>query len=177
MRTWIVPFVLLFSVPALAGVIAGHPCDVVFSGGTGLSISGAYIDVSDVIYYECDDTPHTFEVDDRLELGTDTLGIPVGTWCGVDIVLSGPYHIWGTGLSGGTYSITLDAGTISIPLDSLVVNQDYSSDADLFRIADPSWITASSLGLGPNVNVVIDHYSTQHAALRDHVLYDSAVLL
>jgi hypothetical protein len=173
-RTW--PFALLLVAgTAAATIIVGHPVEVVPSGGTGLTISGGWIDVSDVVYYECDDTPHTYAVDDRIDLWDD-LGVPVGTWCGVDIVLDGPFRQWGTGINGGTYDLTLSAGTISIDLDHLVVHSDYTSDADLLRLAYPGWITATSLGLGPNVNKVVTSSSPEHGTLRSAVLGGSAIL-
>jgi hypothetical protein len=167
---------LLFASLALSSASIGHPVAGILASGTGLTVDFAELPVQYLTVDRCDDTTETFEVMEVLDLvAGDTITLPEGDICGLQLDLGGRLHVAGDGNSGGSFSLSLAVGVINIPVSPALEVVSGSSAAIAVRIADPNWITAAGLGLSSG-HVHVGPSSTLHDGLRDSVRWDSAVI-
>ena len=170
--------VVLFGTPlALASSSIGHPVSTGIAGGSGLTFDFAELPVQSMTVDRCDDTTETFEVMEVLDLiAGDTLTLPEGDICGVELDLGGRLNASGEGTSGGAFSLSLIVGTIQIPVSPTLVVASGTSAALGVRFAEPNWVTASGLGLSTGTHVHVGPAHGDHDDLRDHVRWDSVVV-
>jgi hypothetical protein len=167
---------LLLIATAAASSSIGHPVPTTLAGGTGITLDFAELPVHSMVVDRCDTTTETFEVMEVIDLHAgDPLTLPEGDICGVQLVLGGRLHASGSG-SGGTFSLSLAVGQITIPVSPALEVVDGDSDATLVRIAESGWITATSLSLSSGTHVHIGPASGLHDGLRDSVRWDSDIL-
>lgn len=163
---------------AQAGVLVGHPVDVVLADTDGLTFSSATLPVAQAQYTACSgSTVQIVPVNDDLDLLTpDTVTIPVGVWCDMRLVLSARLVGSGSGTAGGTFDVSLGVGWIDIAFASpVVVAADGSSDVDGIELAAEDWMTATMIGLTAGNHVSIGASHTLHDTLRDAVREDSTI--
>ena len=167
---------IVVSALALASTSIGHPVTTGIAPGSGLTFDFAELPVHTMTVDRCDDTTETFEVTEVLDLvAGDTLTLPNGAICGVTLDLGGRLNASGDGTSGGSFSLSLIVGQVSIPVDPPLSVVSGSSAALGVRFADPNWVTATALGLSSG-HVHIGPNHAAHDSLRDAVRWDSAIL-
>jgi hypothetical protein len=178
-RVGLLALLLVPTVARADGVVVGHPVNLRFGAGTGLSYTSGSISVTDQVVEFCTGSPLTMEIDDVVAIGDPVL-LPVGTICAVELYLDAPVLLDGTG-NGGSFELALELSVIRIEVDPpLVVTQSGStgtSDATAVELAYPDWITSASLQLSTNVHRVIDSQHASHDTLKARVRDDSSVVI
>lgn len=167
----------LFSSLAHAdGVIIGHPVGLRFAAGTGLTYTSGSISVTDEVVRFCDDSTLTIPVDDTLAIG-DTVLLPAGDICGVELLLDGPVLLTGTGNAGGSFTLSLSLSVVQIEVDPpLEVSASGTSDADAVELGAPDFVTASLLQLGPGITRTVTPGHALHDTLKASVRDESSIV-
>jgi hypothetical protein len=163
-------------VSAFAGTAVGHPVKTTFAAGTNLSYTWGELPVSTMVVDHCSASDETVTVNETLDpVANDTLLLPPGTICGIQLNLFDRVKLHGTGPSSSTFSLSLGVGQIDIPLDPpIYVDEEGKSDAEWVRLAAANWITATLLDMDPNEHVTVGALHALHDQLRDAIREDSA---
>lgn len=167
---------LLLSSASLAGTAVGHPVPTTSAVGSGLVYTQGAVPISTMVVDRCDATYDTYDVNATIDpVDHDTITLPAGDICGIQLNLSDRFLLGGYGTSGGTFALSLGVGSIAIPIDPPIhVAADGSTGGSRIRFADVAWVTATMLDLDVNEIVVVGASHPLHDTLRDAVKYDSA---
>lgn len=171
------PVLLALSVPAWAGWGTGHPVPAWFASGTGLVFDAGAMFVTDLHVDRCDITWDHYAVDVGVDpVANDTITLPNGPICGIDLDVDGPIVLEGHGTGGGTFVLELDVATVHVEVSPQLTVTNQASAADGVELAAQNWVTASALGLDPNDDLVIASGHGLHDGLAAAVANDSRVL-
>lgn len=98
------------------------------------------LDVDSVWLESCDGASTLLEGAQRLNPGAgDTLSLPAGEWCAVELELDGPLVVMGESRDGSPMHLTLQASTLSLPLsEPLLVGLDDGAQVEL-ELLPESW--------------------------------------
>lgn len=159
------------------GTGVGNPGEARVSLGSGDAVvfTRAVLPIDEVVYTSCDDGDVTEPEDRTVDLlAKDTLVVPTGTWCAVDVYTSGLVQVEGDGVYGGTFTLTLDVATVALDAgDGLVVD----GDALVLELAHPLWVSALGLVLVPTTQVDVGPGDFRHDALAERLADGSGLFL
>lgn len=165
-------YALSFLLPlsATAGVIIDHPL-IRVADGVDVTFSAATLPVESLRLTRCSGAVEYVSVEAVLDLLTDELVLPPGSWCALRLITDGPLHIEVQNLQGQVFYANVVVDEIPIALSGAISPLPQGPSAQV-EIAAPGWIDASDLGNNP----WIVPGSPLYLQMRDAVLLDSALL-
>jgi hypothetical protein len=164
---------LLVVCSAHANVVIGDPIPGP-APGSGIVFTDLELPVYQLRIDRCDNTVDTLTVDETYGLG-DPLPIPDGAMCGLEIITSDRLVVEGYGTAGGTFTLDLQVGAVTVDVYP-AVDVDDAEDTSVLRLASAGWVTATSLGLSSGQHVTVDPQHTLHGSLRYAVRNDSTII-
>ena len=163
---------------AQAGMSVGDPVPLRFASSPDLVITGGTLSITDIHVNRCNGVVDHYEVDlDFDVVEQDTLLIPSGDVCGIDLDLDGPLVVTGHHAQhSGTFTLTLQVGVVHVNVAPVLHVENNQSDADWVEIANPNWVTGGMLGLDAGEQITVSAPSTLHNQIRDRVRNQSSVV-
>ena len=172
-------FTALAAAPSSASTWWDDPLEFTAAEDTGPTVNGLSLPIFKLHLTPCGGgSVQHYTINQTVTL-TNGLSFPQGSWCGIDIELSGDFTLSGLTPSGHALSITLAADTLSLSqTDDLVVNTSASTEDAVVELLAPDWYAdeiAPYVTYGVPVTIGTGH--ARHAALVGSIEQGSALVI
>jgi len=156
------------------GTGVGNPgsSSVAVAPATGATLRSATAEVEAVTLSGCDGASELIEVSATMNLlEPDSVAVPQGTWCTVEVHLSGPMEVIGDGDLGGDFHVLVEVEQIDMDSASGVV---VDGDDLVLELGWPGWLDARELDLEAGDSLQVAPGDAIHDGLAERVRTASA---
>lgn len=136
------------------GTAVGNPTDltVALAEGKGLTWQSASVPVATLGLVGCDGSAETMTVGRDLDLLGDTLVVPPGEWCELDLAFDGELHAVGLTEDQSTIELRLPVGEVVLGSTTAI---DPEGGAFYLELADRGWVKPQPLGATDGAAVTV----------------------
>lgn len=162
------------SLGVMEGTAVGNPTDltVALAAGKGVTWQAASVPVATLDLAGCEGSEETVTVGRALDLLGDTLVVPPGDWCGLDLVFDGDLHAQGITEDQSTLELWLRVARVALVSETAI---DPGDGAFYLELADPDWVKPQPLGATDGAVVTVGPEGTDAEALVRQVEKESSL--